>query len=80
MFRFAILIAAFFGCCAFGAQPNLTHPVHHHRADGAFKAVDFAQAFTYAPNIKGMFGTADRFGMMVRNGYPMVTVQPAFDI
>lgn len=39
----------------------------------AFKADDFDTAFTYAaPNIKRMFGTADRFGMMVRQGYPMV--------
>lgn len=39
----------------------------------AFKADDFAQAFTYAsPMIQSMFGTPERFGMMVRNGYPMV--------
>lgn len=39
----------------------------------AFKADDFAQAFTYAsPMIQSMFGTSERFGMMVRNGYPMV--------
>lgn len=39
----------------------------------AFKADDFATAFTYAsPVIKGIFGTAENFGMMVRNGYPMV--------
>jgi len=39
----------------------------------AFKADDFATAFTYAsPVIRGIFGTADNFGMMVRNGYPMV--------
>lgn len=39
----------------------------------AFKADDFATAFTFAsPVIKGIFGTADNFGMMVRNGYPMV--------
>ncbi len=39
----------------------------------AFKADDFNRAFSYAsPVIKGMFGTADNFGMMVRNGYPMV--------
>jgi hypothetical protein len=39
----------------------------------AFKAQDFGKAFTYAsPTIKGMFGTAERFGMMVQNGYPMV--------
>lgn len=34
---------------------------------------DFATAFTFAsPTIKGLFGTADNFGMMVRQGYPMV--------
>ncbi len=39
----------------------------------AMAADDFAAAFTFAaPNIKGMFGTADRFEMMVRQGYPMV--------
>lgn len=39
----------------------------------AFRVDDFAQAFTYAsPNIQGMFGNSERFGMMVRNGYPMV--------
>lgn len=39
----------------------------------AFKADDFARAFTFAsPNIKRIFGSAERFGQMVRNGYPMV--------
>jgi hypothetical protein len=39
----------------------------------AFIADDFATAFTFAsPTIKGLFGTSDNFGMMVRNGYPMV--------
>ena len=39
----------------------------------AFKVDDFGTAFDYAaPNIKGMFGTADNFGLMVRRGYPMV--------
>ncbi|MEL6550040.1 MAG: DUF4864 domain-containing protein [Pseudomonadota bacterium] len=39
----------------------------------AFRADDFAQAFSFAaPNIKRMFGDSERFGMMVRNGYPMV--------
>jgi len=39
----------------------------------AFKADDFAEAFTFAaPNIQGIFQTPDRFGAMVRNGYPMV--------
>jgi hypothetical protein len=39
----------------------------------AFLADDFATAFTFAsPTIKGIFGTPDNFGAMVRQGYPMV--------
>ena len=39
----------------------------------AFIADDFAKAFSYAsPNIKGLFGTAENFGAMVTQGYPMV--------
>jgi len=39
----------------------------------AFQQDDFATAFTYAsPTIRQLFGTPERFGMMVRQGYPMV--------
>lgn len=39
----------------------------------AFKADDFARAFTFAsPTLHQMFGTPDNFGRMVRDGYPMV--------
>ena len=39
----------------------------------AFLKDDFATAFTFAsPNIQGLFGTHQRFGQMVQNGYPMV--------
>lgn len=39
----------------------------------AFLMDDFDKAFTFAsPMIQGMFGTSERFGAMVRNGYPMV--------
>jgi hypothetical protein len=39
----------------------------------AFEADDFETAFTFAsPTIQGMFGTAQNFGAMVKNGYPMV--------
>ena len=39
----------------------------------AFLADDFATAFSFAsPTIKGLFGTAENFGAMVKNGYPMV--------
>lgn len=39
----------------------------------AFRADDFATAFTYAsPAIKQLFQSPNRFGSMVRQGYPMV--------
>ena len=39
----------------------------------AFLADDFENAFTYAsPMIKDIFGTPEKFGQMVRQGYPMV--------
>ncbi|NOC91826.1 DUF4864 domain-containing protein [Ruegeria sp. HKCCD6604] len=39
----------------------------------AFKADDFATAFTFAsPSIQRLFQNPDNFGAMVRNGYPMV--------
>ncbi len=39
----------------------------------ALKADDFETAFSFAsPLIKRMFGSSERFGEMVQNGYPMV--------
>lgn len=39
----------------------------------AFLADDFTTAFTFAsPGIRRLFGTPERFGAMVRDGYPMV--------
>jgi len=39
----------------------------------ALQADDFGAAFGFAsPSIKGMFGSPERFGAMVRQGYPMV--------
>ena len=39
----------------------------------AFQADDFEMAFTFAsPGIQGIFGSSERFGAMVRQGYPMV--------
>lgn len=39
----------------------------------AFLADDVETAFSFAaPNIKALFGTPERFGQMVRQGYPMV--------
>lgn len=43
------------------------------RQVAAFRAGDLATAFSFAsPDIQHMFGTPDRFGTMVRSGYPMV--------
>lgn len=39
----------------------------------AFLARDVDEAFSFAsPNIQGLFGSAENFGRMVENGYPMV--------
>ncbi len=39
----------------------------------ALKADDFPGAFTFAsPGIQGLFGSPERFGTMVKRGYPMV--------
>ncbi|MFD1344511.1 DUF4864 domain-containing protein [Litorisediminicola beolgyonensis] len=39
----------------------------------AFAESDLSTAFSFAaPGIQGMFGTPDRFGVMVQQGYPMV--------
>ncbi len=39
----------------------------------AFLIDDFSRAFTFAsPSIHAFFGNAERFGAMVRNGFPMV--------
>ncbi len=39
----------------------------------AFLADDFVTAFEFAsPGIQDIFGTPERFGQMVRDGYPMV--------
>ena len=52
-------------------EPGIETTIHGQI--DAFLADDFATAFTFAsPNIRMMFGNSDRFGLMVRNGYPMV--------
>ena len=39
----------------------------------AFQQNDLERAFSFAsPSIKGMFGSPERFGVMVERGYPMV--------
>lgn len=57
---------------AFAQEQSRVEGVIQNQID-AFQADDFATAFTYAsPGIRRMFGSADNFGMMVRQGYPMV--------
>lgn len=68
---YGLLSAAFLALPAF-AQDTPIEQTIQSQID-AFIADDFATAFSFAsPNIKGMFGTAENFGAMVKNGYPMV--------
>lgn len=68
---YAALLAACLALPA-GAQEAPIQETIQNQID-AFRADDFARAFTYAsPTIKGMFGTPENFGAMVQNGYPMV--------
>ena len=68
---YGLLTAAFLALPAL-AQDTPIEQTIQSQID-AFMADDFATAFSFAsPNIKGMFGTAENFGAMVKNGYPMV--------
>lgn len=59
-------------CLPASAQEDPIRQTIQNQLD-AFQADDFARAFSFAsPTIKGIFGTAENFGAMVRNGYPMV--------
>jgi hypothetical protein len=70
-------IAATMGFAALSAQAQLARdPAIEATIQNQFDAFlrdDVGTAFSFAsPNIKGMFGTPENFGTMVRNGYPMV--------
>ena len=70
-----IVLVAALAAFAGGAQAQEAGELEGVIAEqmSAFMADDFASAFEYAsPMIRGMFGTPDNFGTMVRNGYPMV--------
>lgn len=68
---YGLLTAAFLALPA-AAQEGPIRQTIQSQLD-AFMADDFATAFSFAsPNIKGIFGSAENFGAMVRNGYPMV--------
>ena len=68
---YGLLTAAFLALPA-AAQEGPIQSTIQSQID-ALRADDFARAFSFAsPMIKGIFGTADNFGAMVKNGYPMV--------
>jgi hypothetical protein len=68
---FAMLLAVVLALPALAQEGPIRQTIQNQLE--AFQADDFARAFTYAsPNIKGLFGTPENFGAMVKNGYPMV--------
>ncbi|MFN4204164.1 MAG: DUF4864 domain-containing protein [Tabrizicola sp.] len=68
---FALLLAVALALPATAQEGPIRETIQ--RQIEAFRADDFARAFTYAsPTIKRLFGTPENFGAMVRNGYPMV--------
>ncbi len=72
----AVIISAALAFPAAAAKVLPPEPAIEQTIQGqidAFLVDDFAGAFTYAsPTIRSIFGDADRFGAMVRNGFPMV--------
>lgn len=65
-----LLTAAFLGLPAWAQEEPIQNTIQNQL--NALKADDFATAFSFAsPTIKGIFGSADNFGRMVRQGYPM---------
>lgn len=68
---YAVLLAAALAVPAVAQEAPIQETIQSQIE--AFQADDFARAFTYAsPTIKGMFGTPENFGAMVKQGYPMV--------
>lgn len=68
---FSVMLAAFLVLPAAAQEAPIQNTIQSQI--DAFRADDFARAFTFAsPTIKGMFGTPENFGMMVKQGYPMV--------
>ncbi|MBL9073760.1 DUF4864 domain-containing protein [Tabrizicola sp.] len=68
---YAVLLAASLALPASAQEEPIRNTIQSQIE--AFQADDFARAFTFAsPTIKGLFGTPENFGAMVKNGYPMV--------
>lgn len=67
----SIVFCLLFGLPAF-AQEDAVQKSIQSQID-AFQRDDFSGAFSFAsPTIKGLFGTPENFGRMVKEGYPMV--------
>lgn len=70
-FLLGLIAAALIGGAAQADKPAITGVIGAQIE--AFQADDFGEAFTHAsPGIQDIFGTSERFGTMVRQGYPMV--------
>lgn len=70
-FLLAVSLSAGLGSGAFAQNAEIEANISAQIQ--AFKADDFATAFTFAsPSIQRLFQNPDNFGAMVRNGYPMV--------
>jgi hypothetical protein len=70
-FLFGLAAALLISSAALADKPAITGVIGAQIE--AFQEDDFARAFTHAsPNIQEIFGTSERFGTMVREGYPMV--------
>ena len=68
---YAVLFAAVLSLPAAAQEEPIRNTIQSQIE--AFRADDFARAFTFAsPTIKGMFGTPENFGAMEKQGYPMV--------
>ena len=68
---YAVLLAACLALPATAQEAPIRQTIQNQME--ALQADDFARAFTFAsPNIKGIFGTPENFGAMVKEGYPMV--------
>ncbi len=68
---YAVLFAAVLALPAAAQEEPIRNTIQSQME--ALQADDFARAFTFAsPTIKGMFGTPETFGAMVKQGYPMV--------
>ncbi len=68
---FAVFFAAVLSLPVFAQEEPIQNTIQSQI--DALQADDFSRAFTFAsPTIKGMFGTPENFGAMVKQGYPMV--------